>query len=225
MEEQPKVDPYLPAQAPEGEGQKNPMTQEQTNSLEMFISLLSKVIHGPKTRDAVTDILTSTEDPFMTLPMAANQANESAVALAKKSGQEVGFDIQLAASSFLMNDLIHLGYAAAGWDELDENDIAELYEDTIQMTIEKGLKSGAIDPIQLQLEVEPLMDEDQQRAGQHFAQKGGLNSQPSNASMNKQQMIQNDRKNTATNKEAIAKDRLTQSQPVASKAALGGPQG
>jgi hypothetical protein len=176
--EDPKVDKYTDKAQP---GQE--VSEKDSKAVANYVQVLTELLHSPKSRDSVTDTLTSAQDPFLVIPQTAMSTNDMGVNLMKQSGIEVPFGIQLAASTYLISDLIHLGYAAAGWEQLEEEDIASIYEDTIQMVIERGLEDGSIDPIQLQLEVEPMLDENQRAGGDALAQQTGLGNEPSQGAM------------------------------------------
>jgi len=184
--------------------EKDPKIDKQIQS---FTSVIMELLHSPKSRDSVTDVLMSNEDPFVTVPMVVLQTNDMAVNLMKQKGVEVPFNIQLAASAALLEDVIHLGYAAVKWEELTEEDIAALYEDVLQAAIERGLSDGSIDPIQLQLEVEPLMDEDQKRAGTRFKEDAELGDEPSQGAMVNQHVGSKMRKQEALNAQRQNKDK------------------
>ena len=215
MEEQPKVESYTAGVPQEGQ-EADPKMAKQ---VEGYISVLNELLHSEKSRDSVTDVLTSNPDPFMTLPQAAVSTNDMGVNLMQQSGVKVSFATQLAASTYLIEDLIHLGYAAAGWENLSEEDIAALYEDTLQIVIERGLADGSIDPIQLQLDVEPLMDEDMQRAGQHFADQEGLGSEPSNQAMVGQYANVQEQKTAQTQAKSGAKQKAIKGREVGNEMA------
>ena len=187
------VDKYTGGMPPGGGGQEvDPKIQGQIDS---FKSVLMKVMHSKETRGGVLDILKSSEDPFSTFPTAAVAINDMAVSLMSKGGNQVSFAVQLGASEYLISDLLHLGYAAAGWDELAEEEVKSLYEDTIQIVISRGLNDGSIDPIQLQLEGQDLMTEDQRRAGDMMAKDADIPSDPSQQVMMEQYSNSNVRSN------------------------------
>lgn len=177
MAEDPKVDKYTDKQ-PDAE-----LSAQDQSSVDQYIQVLTELLHSPKSSDSVVGILTASPDPFDSVPQAAVSVNDMGVNMMKQSGIDVHFGIQLAASSFLITDLIDLGYAAAGWEELTDEDIAGIYEDTLQIVIKRGLDDGSIDPIQLQLEVEPMMDENQMAGGKHLQAQAGLEDAPSKGAM------------------------------------------
>lgn len=183
--EDPKVDKYVQEVGEDGAPELSP---EQQRSVDAYIQVLTELLHSPKSRDSVVATLTASPDPFDCVPTAAVATNDMGVNLMKQAGQDAHFGIQLGASHFLITELIHLGYAAAGWEDLTEDEFNGIYEDSLQMVIERGLADGSIDPIQLQLETEPLLDENQRAGAKAFQQEAGLEDEPSQAAMVDQQV-------------------------------------
>jgi hypothetical protein len=183
--EKTKVDPKVDKYTEGATGTPDPEMEKKANQ---YKQVLTELLHSPKSRDSVTATLTSSPDPFDSVPTAAVATNDMGVNLMKQSGHDVDFGVQLMTSDFLITELIHLGYAAAGWEELTEEDFAGIYEDTIQTVIERGLADGSIDPIQLQLEIEPLLDENQMAGGKHLQKQAGLEDGPSQGAMVDQQV-------------------------------------
>lgn len=217
--EEPKVDKMLDKANPDAE-----LSDKDQMQVDQYIQVLTELLHSPKSRDSVTDTLTASPDPFDSVPLAAMKTNDMGVNLMKQSGVDVHFGIQLAASTFLISDLLHLGYAAAGWEQLDQQEMADIYEDTVQMVIERGLEDGSIDPIQLQLETEPLMTENQRAGGNALGQQGGVPEELQQGAMIEQhtnkKMRQSDSMRAKTDSlkaQKGAKQGMTQQ-------ALGGPQ-
>jgi len=151
-----------------------------------YVSVLMNLLHNEKTSDDVMGMLGTNGDIFEGVPNAAVAINDMGVNLMSQGGEEISFAVQLGASVFLMGDLIELGYAAGLWEQPTEEEIAAVYEDTLQVVIERGLADGSIDPIQLQVDAEGMMSEDQKRAGDGFAQAKGMGGEPSQQAMTQQ---------------------------------------
>lgn len=150
--------------------------------VEDYASILMTIMHGPETRDDVLEMLSSSPDPFITVPQAAITVNDIARQKIEKQQGKVDEATMLAASQYLVGDLIELG-EAAGKFQVSPEDNAELYQDAVQMYIERGLKSGEIDPIELQLAGEQFMSTNQKVGGQYLAQEQGLGYEPSQGQM------------------------------------------
>lgn len=158
---------------------------------EKYVDVLMKLIHAPETRDQVIDMLggetirgtegetqeqaTTTKDPYMTVPLAANQVNKMGLAIMERGGIQVGHDIQFASSQYLVSDLIELGNASGAFEATPE-DFIPIYEDTLEMFVQAGLKDGSIDPIKLQADVEQFMTPEQKRGGLAVGQRAGVNT-------------------------------------------------
>lgn len=150
------------------------------DEIEKYNTVLMTLLHSEKTRDKVMDILSSGQgDIFTSVPQAAVTVNDMGVNLMGQSGGVVSPGTQLGSSQYLIEDLIQLGMAKGLWEEPTEEELLGLVEDTIQIVIERGLADGSIDPIQLQLEVEPLMNEDQKRVGVMMQEEQSMASEPS----------------------------------------------
>lgn len=169
-----------------------------------YSTIITKLLHSEKTRDKVVDMIKSSTDPFAAVPQAAMTVNDMAVNMMEQSGKQVDFGVQIAASPILIGDLLELGVATKQWEPVDEGETEAIMEDTFQMAIERGLEDGSIDPIQLQAEIEPLMNEDQKRFGATVGKEAGTPIQPNQNAIIDQ--IANDkvRKNEARNAKKAA---------------------
>lgn len=170
------------------EGQQ--VDPELQKKVDTFGVVLIEVMHSDQTKQETLNMLKgedeTTSDPFIAIPDAAVAVNDMAVALMSDSGAVPDFAVQLSGSVLIINDLIQLGIASGLWDDLGEEDIKMIYEDTLQIVIERGLADGSIDPIQLQLDAEGFMDENQKTVGGKLALEKGLGKEPSQQAMNEQ---------------------------------------
>jgi len=164
---------------------ESPDFKEVQRGAETYSIVLMKFLHGKETRDLVMDILKSSDEPFDTVPEAVNKINDIASKTAEQGGQKISQDVQLASSVFLFNDIVELG-KAAGIFQVPEEEMTELYQDCIEIHIQKGLKDGSIDPIQLQLDTEELMTEHQKAGGMGLAEFSGTPQELSQAQMTEQ---------------------------------------
>jgi hypothetical protein len=152
------VDPALP-QAGDPNDPAVKKTMEQAKGYE---TILKNILHGKETREQVLGMLT--DDPLTSLPEAAMNVNDIAMRTMESGGVKVSAEVQMVASSFLLDDLSMLGEASQKFT-LEDGDMEAILEDTFQIYIKRGLDDGSIDPIQLQLETEKLMTEEQIAAG------------------------------------------------------------
>jgi hypothetical protein len=218
----PEKEENVPAYTDGIEGQEGKVDEEMVGRIDTFNTVLINLMHSEQTKNETLTMLKddgdeddSESDPFISIPNAAVTINDMGVALMAESGVTVDFAVQLAGSSLLINDLIQLGYAAELWDELSTEEIKAIYEDALQIVIERGLKDGSIDPIQLQLDAEGLMDENQKSAGSQLAQEKGLGEEPSEQAVMEQHGRSRElkAKQDASSRVAKEKDRALQMQP------------
>ncbi len=156
------------------------VTKGSQDNVDRYVGLLSKLLHSPDTRDMVSQMLAQ-GDPMMTIPETALTVNDQAEMMYKQNGQKPDLDTLAAGSQFLINDLVEIGNAGGLFNlDLSDDELSmKLLKDTMQPYIQKGLKDGSIDPVELQKKVEPLMKEagnyDQ---GMMLAEQGGIPSGP-----------------------------------------------
>jgi hypothetical protein len=156
-------------QPPEGQEWK-PSKQD-----EAYTSALLKAVHSKKTRKKVHDMLGSTY-PEVAVPKTALMINELVEKKAREGGKPPSLETLLYANTMLINDLIEVGNLAEVWEQpVDtEEQVGAILQDTMQQYIQKGLKDGTIDPVELQQKVEPLMSEEHRTAANQWGQKAGV---------------------------------------------------
>lgn len=180
----------------------NPEDQKVQDRIDSYVVALMNELHGSETRDDVLDILKNGKDPYIGIPEAAMVVNDAAVAKFEQNGVEVDLNTQFNASTYLVSDLMELG-SKFGFFEVTQDDFAPLLEDSLQTYIERGLKNGTIDPIELQLTAESFATENQRIAGLYYGQENGVPPAPQ-----QQQIIHQLQQNAA--REAIAKEKKKQ---------------
>jgi len=180
------------AQVSQQQQQQNPegqqLSAEMKGKMEDYTSLLMNLMHSPKTRDDVIGILGSSKDPYMTIPQAAMAINDAAANQIQQGGGKVDINTQFLASQYLVGDLMEIGNSY-GLFKVTKDDFGPLYQDSLQMYIQRGLKDGTIDPIELQLTGEKIMNQNQRVGGQYLAQQNGIPHAPSQAQIMQQQQI------------------------------------
>ena len=252
MPEQEQTQEGVPSYTSGQEGQEE-MDPQMKKKVETYETVLINLMHSEETKGGVIEALAQgdfdteenapdknapgpaegssgmprnqnqTGDPLVSVPEVAVNLNDTAVAMMTDSGAVPDFGVQLAASALLIDDLIQLGQAAKLWPDVQKNEVEAIYEDTLQIVIERGLADGSIDPIQLQLDVEPLMNDDQSRAGQALAKNGNLSAEPSQASMTEQYAQGKVRNAASAGAQAKGKEKQTAMQgAVDQKVAQGG---
>jgi len=156
----------------EAQGGKD-LPPKMKKELDGYKTLLNKLMHSKETRKQTMEMLKG--PPQVSVPGAALTIQGQATKIMEQKGISVSQDILLMGSIFLIGDLIDLGNASGKWENpVDEEETKLIYQDTLQDYIEKGLADGTIDPIQLQQQTEPLMNQNQKEVGGAFAQRGNV---------------------------------------------------
>lgn len=197
----------------QGEGAAaDPKTQEILKKAKGYETVLMNLIHGEQTREEAVGMLKSNPDPLVAVPQAAMSINDMGLMTMEQGGIKVEPAVQLVASQYLIDDLIKLGQAAGAYqEEVTEDDVAGIVEDTYQMYIERGLIDKSIDPIQLQIEAEKFMTEEQAAAGVVLGQ-GKVPEQPTQQAMTEQYALQREHQAVQGVKAGQAKKQAQQKQ-------------
>lgn len=151
-----------------GENQLSPQQQQETMN---YKTVLTKIIHGKENRDNIVGMLNSYKQPELAVPEVSQMVMAQADQI---MGKRAPNEFKLGLSCFVISDLIQLGNAAKIWPAVSEEEAKNIYQDTIQDAIHKGLKDKTIDPVELQQSAEPLMTPQQQEIGAAHAIKGGV---------------------------------------------------
>ena len=226
----PIVPPAPPTENPTEEPQRtpkdqpvNPEDQKKQDKIDSYVVALMNELHGSETRDDVLEILKNGKDPYIGIPEAAMAVNDAAVAKFEQNGVKVDLNTQFNASQFLINDLMEIG-SKFGFFEVTQDDFAPLLEDSLQTYVERGLKDGTIDPVELQLTAEKFTTENQRIAGLYHGQENGVPPAPQ-----QQQIIYQIQQNAAREataeekrKQAVAAGQLQQQQLMAQAQQQGG---
>ena len=201
-QKEPVVSPTPPTGNPTDEPQRTPEYQKKQDKIDSYVVALMYELHGSETRDDVLDILKNGKDPYIGIPEAAMAVNDAAVAKFEQNGVEVDLNTQFNASAYLVNDLMEIG-SKFGFFEVTQDDFAPLLEDSLQTYVERGLKGGTIDPIELQLTAEKFTTENQRIAGLYHGQENGVPP-----ALQQQQIIHQLQQNAA--REATEKEKRKQ---------------
>jgi len=159
------------------DGAEKPMQAQKQDpklqkEIEGYLTGLSKLLHGAQTSAEVVKML-ETGPPEETIPEAALAVNSQMEDAVREAGRSPSLEVLLNAGLFLVNDLAEIG-AAAGLFQLQEEDFSPIITDTLQKYIEKGLKDGTVDPVELQKKVEPLMNDEHKALGMAGAKGTGI---------------------------------------------------
>lgn len=147
-------------------------TQEMNPDQQAYVTGLMKMIHDPQASPKIVDTL-GAAPPNQSVPHVALMLNEQFEVQARSQGKVPDLNTLLAAGIYLVTDLVELGNTAGAF-KVSEEEIGPIIEDTLQQYIEKGLKKGTIDPVELQESVEPLMNEEQKQLGLQAGAASGV---------------------------------------------------
>ena len=195
--------------------EKQKIPPKLQRELDVYNTSTMQLIHSQETRGPVVDMLKSAPIE-QSVPSTALYINEQLESKMKPST-----DVVLANSVTLVSDLLELSEAAGISAVPDEAGIKNIYQDTLQSYIEKGIKGKTIDPVELQKSVEPLMNKEQRAMGMQGANQGSLPGAPTNE-MASQKMVED----AVAKEQAKAKEHQGLMQGLAENAVPGKkPQG
>ena len=151
-------------------------TPEQPKELDKetqaYISAMMKMLHDRQSSPQIVQMLKESP-PEESIPAVALTLNDNFESQLKSQGKQPKLETLLIAGTYLVADLVEIGNAAQAF-EVTEDQVPMLLQSTMQKYIERGLKDGSIDPVELQAAVEPLMGEEHKAAGIMMAEDNGL---------------------------------------------------
>ena len=142
-----------------------------------YLDALVKLMHNRKTAPKVEDMLES-GPPEKVIPQTALMVNNLMEQEARKGGKPPSLEVLFQAGIVVVGDLIEIGNAKGLWQIESEEDIGALLQATMQKYIEKGLKEGTIDPVELQQKAEAMMVQEDRDAGMKMAEREGIPVEP-----------------------------------------------
>ena len=155
--------------------------KELSKKDQLYIMGLMKMLHSKDTSTHIDEILKSAP-PEVSIPQAAMIVNEQIEGEFKKK-QPPGLETLLLGGVYLVQDLIEVGNAAGFFQVEGEEQQRDIMQATFQKYIEKGLKDGTVDPIELQSRVEPLLNEQQKQMGSGLGSQYNVAAQPDEMTM------------------------------------------
>ncbi len=166
-------------QPQEGQPQEQKVDPKLQKQMDSYIAALMYSMHNPKTSGNVIEMLKSAP-PEQSIPYTAMQLNSQIEqSFSKKMGGKVADEVKLAGAMYLASDLSELGNAAKLWEKpVSEQDVPKMFQGIVTKYIHQGLKDGSIDPIKLQADTEPLLNDKQRQIGQTLQKEIGLPDQP-----------------------------------------------
>ena len=144
---------------------------------QVYVTGLMKLLHSKDTSPHVDEMLKS-GPPDKTIPQIAMQVNDQMEAAI---GKKPELETTLVGGAYLVSDLVAIGNAGGFFHIDPKTQMGPILKDTMQMYIQRGLKDGSIDPVELQSKVEPMMNEEQKQTGTTAAGLTGISMQPTHS--------------------------------------------
>jgi len=135
-------------------------------------------MYEPKTKGSVQKMLQS-GPPEMTIPAVTNQLMGRFEDIMRPKNGEMSLDMKLGVGVMAFTEVSTLA-SAMGMipKKLTDDQTSGLLKDTMQQYIQRGLKEKTIDPIELQLAVEPLLTPEEQMMARQSGQAMGVPGKP-----------------------------------------------
>lgn len=135
------------------------------------------LLHSKEARGDIYEILKGGH-PDEVIPQAAMLVNSKMEEGIRGRGQKPDAEALVLGAQYLVSDLIEIGNTGGFFEVTEEGQIATILQNTIQQYIQKGLKDGTVDPVELQKMVEPMLNEGATKIGQEVTEKHGLPGEP-----------------------------------------------
>lgn len=151
--------------------------QKMNKQQEAYVGALVRVLHDKQTSPMVQEMLKA-GPPEQTIPRITMEVNDMMQqTIARKGGQSADLETTFLGGAYVVSDLIEIGNAGGFFEVSDEDQVKEILQTTIQTYVERGLKDGSIDPVELQAITEPLLQDSDREEGIAYAKKEGLSMQ------------------------------------------------
>jgi len=149
------------------------LSPEEKKQIQVTNAALTDLLYDDRTRPEIENML-SRGDPMMTIPTAVNTVFMKFEDMTQDKGV-MPLDIKLACGVHLFSEIMEMGEAkVAVPEDLTEQQMMPILRETIQKYIERGLKEGTIDPIELQQRVEPLLTDQERAIGAKLGKQHGV---------------------------------------------------
>ena len=138
---------------------------EQQDMIDNYVVNAIKIIHSPKSADAIIEALKSINNPQAAVAKTANLVHDMIAMSSEQNGKNFNSVALMLGSSEMIDELIDLGEAAKCFPKLSDAQRYAAHQLAMQHYFGRGIEEGWIDPIALQKDVEPLMPEDMRNRG------------------------------------------------------------
>lgn len=160
--------------SPDGED-VSPQLKKQMDS---YIISLMHVIHNQQTSKSVVETLRSAP-PEESIPATAIQLNSMVEPTFQKKFGKIDDSVKIAGALYAVSDLVELGNVSGSFQqEVSKDQVVPLFQKTVSKYVHMGLADGSIDPIKLQMDAEPLLNDKQKQIGSTIQKELGLPDQP-----------------------------------------------
>lgn len=155
------------------------ISPKKLQQVETVTAMMMKLIHSKESSQAAIGMLKADPDPAKAIPIAANRLLGVVEKKFKQRRSTIPNDVKVASIQYAVADLALLGNKAKLWDrEVTKEELGPILKDTMQQYIQRGIKSGDINPVELQREVEPLMSDEQKAVANKYGQEAGIAPKP-----------------------------------------------
>lgn len=140
--------------------------EETQHQMDAYIMTLMNIVHSDQTGNSMVELLKA-GPPEQSVPQASLEANAIVEKALKGKGIEPKDEVKMAGAMYLAADLTELGNSSGAWEQPVEDPQAVIgyFQSTLQKYVHKGIKEGTIDPVELQAQTEPMLNEQQLAVG------------------------------------------------------------
>ena len=153
------------------------MSEAQQLQLDAYRDNATIVVFSEESQAAILQQLQVGENPIDSVANTAYTIHRQLEESLKRTGEQMTEVTLVLGAAHLVTELIVLA-EAAGLYTLEAGDRAEAFRHAAMKYFEVGLKNGTIDPVKLQQEIEPLMNEEQRAFGEGHAEQNNLLKTP-----------------------------------------------
>lgn len=154
------------------------LSPELKEKMDVYIMALMHIVHSDKTAGGIVEMLKSAP-PDKSIPFTSIEVNKLVEKSLDAKGKKVDDSIKMAGAMYLTADLMEVGNATKSWDTpVSEEQLPTFFQTTLTEYIKQGVKGGSIDPVELQAQTEPLLNDKQRKVGTTAAASMGLPHSP-----------------------------------------------
>lgn len=149
--------------------EEKPPSPEKQKQINMVNSMLTDMVYHEDAKASVQSMLKQ-GPPEMTIPKVVNTLFMKFEDMTAEKKGPIPLDIKLVAGVHLFSEVLELAESMGiVREDLSPDQLQPMLKASIQEYIQRGLKEGSIDPIELQERVEPLLSDEEREIGLGFA--------------------------------------------------------